>query len=96
MASLTSTEKKKLKSAAHHLKPVVQIGKKGLTVSLITAVDNALESHELIKIKFLEYKDDKDKLSIQISDNTSSEIICIIGNIVILYREKKEKIDSGQ
>ena len=94
MASITGAERKKLKSAAHHLKPVVQIGQKGLTDTLIKAVDDALESHELIKIKFMEYKEDKKQLSYRIAADTSSEVVVIIGNTVILFRENRDKSES--
>lgn len=91
MNSLTISEKKKLKSTAHHLKPVVRIGQKGLTDSLFSAVDNALMSHELIKIKFMEFKEDKRELSSDIAEKTSSEVIGIIGNVLILYRKRPDE-----
>ena len=96
MASITGAERKKLKSAAHHLRPVIQIGLKGLTDSLVKAVDDALLSHELIKIKFMEYKEDKKQLSYRIAADTSSEVIGIIGNTAILYRENQDKSESGK
>ena len=96
MASITSSLRQKLKSDAHHLKPLVRIGHKGLTDTLIIAVDDALESHELIKLKFMEYKDDKKQLSYKIAADTSSEVIGFIGNTVILYRENKDKAESGK
>ncbi len=89
--SLTIDQRKKLKSAAHHLKPVVQVGRKGMTETLISAVDSALLDHELIKIKFIDYKEERKELSIRIANETGSEIVGIIGNIVIMFRQKEEK-----
>lgn len=43
-----------LKAQAHHLKPIILVGKNGMTESLITEIDAALKAHELIKIKFQE------------------------------------------
>ena len=88
---LTGNQRKKLKSNAHHLKPIVQVGQKGLTETLIKSVDEALESRELIKIKFIEYKNEKKELSVKIASETGAEVIGSIGNIVILYRKKKDK-----
>lgn len=41
-----------LKAKAHHLKPIILIGKNGITESVIQEIDGALYAHELIKIKF--------------------------------------------
>jgi RNA-binding protein len=91
MEHLSVTEKKRLKTKAHHLKPVIQIGNKGLTESLLKAIGDALLSHELIKIKFLEYKEEKKEIAQEIAEETDSEIIGLIGNVLILYRENPEK-----
>ncbi len=90
MSKLTASQRKKLKSDAHHLNPLVIIGQKGLTKTLIASVEDALKAHELIKIKFNDFKEEKKELSGKIAGETGSEIIGIIGNIVILYR-KNEK-----
>jgi RNA-binding protein len=90
MEGISASERKRLKSRAHHLKPVVQIGNKGLTESLLKAIDNALISHELIKIKFLEYKEEKRDLADEIASETGSAIIGMIGNVLILYRENPD------
>ena len=50
MSALKGFQKKHLKGLAHNLKPVVQIGKEGLTEGIIRAVGEGLLQHELIKI----------------------------------------------
>lgn len=91
MKELGSGHKRKLKSMAHGLDPVVFVGQKGITGSLIKAVDKALSDHELIKIKFVDYKDEKKELSDEIVRNTGSSLVNIIGNILILYRENPDR-----
>ena len=91
MKTITLSDRKKLKSDAHHLKPVIHVGKNGLTPSLISAVDKALLDHELIKIKFQDFKEEKKDLAAKIADETGSEIISIIGNILTVYRENEEQ-----
>lgn len=54
MKELTSTQAKYLRGIAHGLKPVVFIGQKGLTDALIRSTEEAFDSHELIKIKFID------------------------------------------
>jgi RNA-binding protein len=85
------SERKKFKSKAHHLKPVIKIGKLGLTEALIKAADKALLDHELIKVKFIDFKEEKRELADEIAKKTKSEIIDIIGNMLILYRENVEE-----
>lgn len=97
MIELTSGQRRKLKSLAHHLDPVVMVGQKGFTDNLVKAVDKALTDHELIKIKFVDFKDEKRNLAAQIVESVSASLVGIIGNIAIIYRENpdipvKEKI----
>lgn len=90
METLTHEQLRKLKTAAHSLKPVVQIGQKGLTGPVITAIAKALEDHELIKIKFLDYKEEKRELLDEIVLKTGSRLITVIGNIAIVYKENEQ------
>jgi RNA-binding protein len=87
MEKLKGSQRKYLRSAAHHLKPVVMVGRNGAGAQLIKSVDAALNDHELIKVKFLEFKEDKKEISAQIEQSTKSEVVGIIGNIAIFYRK---------
>ena len=91
MAELKGWQKQYLRSLAHHLKPVVQIGKHGLTDAFITQVGRALDDHELIKVKFLSFKDEKDDLTAELVKKTEAEFIGALGNVLILYRQQKDK-----
>jgi RNA-binding protein len=84
---LTTREKKLLKKLSHDLKPLIRIGKNGVTPATIANIDNALKDHELIKIKYLEHKDQKKTLTRRITEETGSELINQIGNTATLYRE---------
>ena len=87
MKKLRSSERSFLRSQAHHLEPIVLIGKSGITDGTIEMVNKALEARELIKIKFREYKDEKKSLSHQIANLTESNLVGIIGHTVILFRQ---------
>jgi len=91
MKELNGSQRRKLKSMAHKLKPVVLIGQKGITESLVKAVDKALEDHELIKVKFIDLKDEKIELSEKVVSGTDSALINMIGNTAIIYRENPER-----
>lgn len=90
MKELNSGQRRKLKSLAHHLDPVVMVGQKGFTESLARAVDRALSDHELIKIKFVDFKDEKRELTGKIAASVNAGLVGIIGNIAILYRENPD------
>jgi len=85
---LVGYQKKYLKGLAHGMKPVAYVGQKGLSPTLLQAIDESLIKHELIKVKFIEFKEKKQKLIIAdaIEQETSSGLVGIIGHIAIFYR----------
>jgi len=90
MEALKGSERKYLRAQAHHLKPIVIIGVKGVTEQLLDSVDTALKDHELIKVKFAEFKESKKELSEEIAKATESEQVGLIGNIAIFYRQQSD------
>ena len=76
-----------LKAQAHPLKPLVQIGRNGLTPAAIANIDQALADHTLIKVKFNDHKRQKKELSQEIADKTNADVVDLIGNTLILHRE---------
>ena len=91
MKSLSGSQRKYLRGLAHSLRPVIQIGKNGITLELIKAMDEALGSHELIKVKFVDFKESRKELSYELGEKTSSEAVGLIGNTAIFYREQPDK-----
>lgn len=90
MQPLTKRQRAFLRRQAHHLNPVVQIGKQGVTAQVQTVIDRALEAHELIKVKFLDFRDEKEALARSIAEASSGHVVGIIGHIAILYREQTD------
>ncbi|AEI36711.1 ribosome assembly RNA-binding protein YhbY [Francisella salina] len=85
-------QQQKLKAQAHSLKPVVLMGEKGLTENVMLEIDLALASHELIKVKAGRLpKEEKQEIAEEIVKATKSEIVQIIGNILVLYRHNPNK-----
>jgi RNA-binding protein len=87
---LTSKQRINLKVLAHSLDPIVQIGKNGLTEQSLTTINKALADHQLIKIKFLDYKDEKSNFSTIIEKRTGATLIDVIGNVIILFKENPD------
>lgn len=90
---LAGYQKKYLRGLAHSLKPVVLVGQKGPTPSLITSVDEALIAHELIKVRFVDTKDrvQKDKIINAIARETKSLVAGTVGHTAIFYRPHPDK-----
>ena len=90
--ALTSQQNKYLRSLAHKLKPLVLIGKNGLTAEVVDAVNAALTKHELIKVKFIDHKEkaQKDRLIAAICRQTNCFKAGAIGHTAILYRQATE------
>jgi RNA-binding protein len=74
------------------LKPVVFVGQKGLTATLSAAIDEALEAHELIKVKFVEFKekDHKAAITARIEADSGAVLVGLIGHTAIFYRHRQE------
>jgi len=90
MKQFSSADLKKLRGLAHHLNPVVWLGQQGITEALVKATDEALLSHELIKIKFVDHKDEVKALAEELAQKTVAVVAGVIGHIAILYREHPE------
>lgn len=86
---LTNKQIRYLKGEAHAKKPVVTVGMKGVTKSLIEEIDGALNAHELIKIKLpAGPKEDKKSLCEELSTPNKATIIGLTGRTLIMFRQK--------
>ncbi len=90
MMELNSKQRKFLEKVAHDLSPVVIIGGAGLTEGVEKMTDSQLASHELIKISFIEFKDEKVELTNELAQKCDATIVRIIGNKSVLYRPAQE------
>lgn len=92
MQALKGFQKTWLRGRAHDIKPVVFIGQKGLSPAVIEAAGEALDTHELIKVKFQDFKAKEQKQTIAqaISEQTGSELVGMIGHMAIFFRQHPE------
>jgi len=93
MMELNSKQRKFLEKAAHDIQPVVIVGGAGVTDGVMQMIDNSLAAHELIKIKFNEYKDEKSELTDEICQKCDASLVRIIGNIAIIFRQAEKEDD---
>jgi RNA-binding protein len=84
---------RQLKSLAHHLKPIVILGKAGLGEPVLNEIDIALAHHELIKVKVnVDDREELHRVAEQITRKTSADLVQIIGHIIILYRPAEKPV----
>jgi len=89
--ALTSKQVRTLRAAAHHLKPVILVGDKGVSAEVVQATRDALEAHELLKVKWTgadrdEVEDAADSLAVA----TEADVVQIIGKTIILFLQREK------
>ncbi len=93
---LTGKDRKYLRSLGHAQKPVVWIGKEGLTSAVRRSIDEAHQGAELIKLKILELGDhDRKGIAAEIESVCGTSVVGMVGGTLLLYRRnrKEPKID---
>jgi RNA-binding protein len=90
MAKLKGSQRKWLRGQAHALRPVVQIGRLGLSANALREIDFALETHELIKVQAAAPKDEKQEMARRIEAELGAETVGMIGHLLILYRRQPD------
>jgi RNA-binding protein len=93
--ALNGKQRRKLRALGHHLEPVVIVGQQGVTPGVVSATDQALYDHELIKVKIAEGPEDRKEAAAHLAKETGSELAQVLGRTVLLYRRREEdsKID---
>ena len=89
--ALTSKQRAYLGGCASTMDPIFHIGKASLTPEIITALDEALEKRELIKVAVLKNCiDDPKEIASVIAERTHSNVVKVIGKKMIFYRKAKK------
>lgn len=93
MTAINSKQKKYLRGLAHSLTPAAYVGQKGLTENLVSEVETALTAHELVKVRFNDFKEREAKKEIieAIAQQTRAEIVGMIGHMALLFRPQQDK-----
>jgi putative YhbY family RNA-binding protein len=89
MRSLSPAERRELRAKAHHLHPVVAIGRQGLTDPVLHEIDVALTAHELIKVRVADDdRDERERLATRICDVLGCAPVQHLGKLLILWRPR--------
>jgi RNA-binding protein len=92
MQPLSARARAHLKSLAHGLAPVVQVGAEGLTPAVARATTIALEDHELIKIKLGQgFEGERAAAGAELAEQTGAQLVQVIGRVIVLYRRRSKQ-----
>lgn len=95
MSTLTPAQRKALRAEAHGLKPVVLIGADGLTDNIKNEVHNALQAHELIKVRvFGDDRTERETIYQTLCDELQAQPVQHIGKLLVLWRERLPEDDA--
>ena len=96
---LKGSQRTRLRGLAHGYRPAVQIGKAGLTDSVVAAIDDALTASELIKVQIFTARRERQQIAAAIEERLDCECAGAVGRMAIFYRQQpdpeKRRIDIG-
>jgi RNA-binding protein len=88
----SSPLRRRLRAAGHHLSPVVQVGKEGVTAAVVQQLSEALAVHELVKVKVgTESPEDRFEAAGRLGRESGAQIAQVLGRTVLAYRRHPEK-----
>jgi RNA-binding protein len=84
--------RKALRAAGHHLQPIVQIGKEGVTANVLSQLAEALDHHELVKVKVgAESPEDRFEVADRIRGEGKAQVAQVLGRTILAYRKHAKK-----
>ncbi len=91
---LTSKQRSYLRGLANTMDPIFQVGKGGIGDNLVKQFNDALEARELIKATVLRNAEaDAREISGEIAERTGADVVQVIGNRFVLYKESEKNKD---
>ncbi|MBL8954972.1 MAG: YhbY family RNA-binding protein [Myxococcaceae bacterium] len=92
---LTGKQRHKLRALGHHLAVVVQVGQNGVTDTVVEALDEALQRHELVKVQIADERDARRAAAAKLATETKSAIAQELGKTVLFFRKREKKSKFG-
>jgi RNA-binding protein len=88
---LTGKQRRKLRALGHHLHALVQVGQDGLTDGVISALDDALKRHELVKVQIADEREARHAAALALAERTQSALAQELGRTALFFRKKEKK-----
>ncbi len=97
---LDSKQRSRLAGLAQTRESLISLGRAGASDAFVSRLDVLLSDHELVKLRFGDFKESKRELAQELAGRTRSELVRLIGNVAIFYRRnpdpEKSKIDLDE
>ncbi len=94
---LSSRQRSKLAGLAQDLEPQIHLGRGGASEGIEAQLDKLLTDHELVKLRFVDFKESRHELASQLAERTGADLVRVIGNVAVLWRRshspEKRRID---
>jgi RNA-binding protein len=87
---LTGSQRTQLRGLAHGYRPAVQIGKAGLTASVVAAIDDALTANELIKVQIFTARNERQQITVAVEERLKCECAGSVGRMAVFYRQQPD------
>ena len=87
---MNTKQSKRLRTIGHGLKPVVTVAGNGLSESVLTELNRALDDHELIKVKVVGDREERSAIIESLSAIEETEVVQVIGGVALVYRSARE------
>lgn len=92
---LTGRQARYLRGLGHHLKPLVLLGREGISDNVVTAVTSVLEAHELVKVKLGSgCLLDRNNAAAILAEKTGSQVVQVLGKTILLFRANPDRDDG--
>ncbi len=86
---LKGYQRAELMKLAHHLDPVVTIGKNGASEALERHFERELEQHELVKVRFSDHKEARRQIAPDLAGKTGAILVSVVGHVAVFYRQAR-------
>ena len=87
---LAGYQRRALRAAAHPLQPIAQVGREGLSENVLASVREALQAHELIKVRFVDQKERRREAAEELAAAVDAALAGVVGHVAILYRPHED------
>ena len=91
---LSNAAKRDLKARAQRLEPILKVGHAGVTPEFLASLDRALSDHELVKVRFSDFKEEKKTLTPVLAEKSGSEVVMRVGNVAVFFRRRLAPLEE--
>ena len=85
---------RELKSRAQLTAVSIRLGKAGVSPEFLTALNEALDLRQLVKLRFEDLKDERKAVARQLAETTGSQLVQQVGHTAVFFRKRPSSESS--